>query len=33
MRTWMLIADGLAFALAAGTLLGLILWRRGPSPL
>ncbi|MBM4035664.1 MAG: hypothetical protein FJ291_28320 [Planctomycetes bacterium] len=29
MRTSMLIADSLAFALAAGTLLALILWRRG----
>ena len=28
MRTSMLIADGLACALAAGTLLALILWRR-----
>ena len=32
MRTSMLVADGLACALAAGTLLALILWRRRIAP-
>ena len=30
-RTSMLIADGFAFALAAGALVGLAIWRRGHS--